>query len=152
MGEEFAEGSFFGAAVCAGVEDEGGIVAKFGEGLAAGSAGHRSRAVEVRDGDGAEADARAMFCNGARDGSLFGATGEAVGAVFDVAAGDDGAIFKQEGRADAKFRIRGIGVLRGGHSEAAEVGALLRGEGFGMRCLRHGESIRVSEAHDSKGR
>ena len=48
--------------------------------------------LEVGDGDEelVDADVRAVLADGGGgDGSLLGAGGEAVGGVFDVAAGDD---------------------------------------------------------------
>lgn len=143
VGEKLAECSFFGRAVFAGIEDEGSVVAELGEGLAAGAAGHGGRRVEVGDGDRAQADFWAVLGDGARDGPLLGATGKAVGAVFDVAAGDDGAVFEQQGRSDAEVRVGRIGVLGGGFGKRAEPGAVFSGDGFDLCCLRHGESFRV---------
>ena len=62
------------------------------DGLAAGSAGLAGGVVEVGDGDGADADLGAVEADGGGDGGLFGADGEAVGGIFDVAAGDDVAV------------------------------------------------------------
>ena len=148
VGEKLAERSFFGRAVLAGIEDEGMVAAELGEGLAAGAAGHRRRHIEVGDGDGAQTDARAVLGDGARDGTLLGATGEAVGAVFDVAAGDDRAVFEQQGRSDAEVRVGRVGVLGGGFGKRAELNALLGGYGFDLCCLRHGESFRVDRWRD----
>ena len=85
-----------------------------------------------------------MHGDGAGDGGLLGAGGEAVGAVFDVAAGDDGAVGEQERGADAEVRVGRVGVLRGGGGEGAEGGFLVRREGFELGGGRHGELPRIS--------
>jgi len=151
VGEESADGGGLVLAAVAGVEDGRAVVAELGEGLAAGAAGHGGCAVEVGDGDGEQADARTVFDDGAGDGGLLGAAGEAVAAVFDVAAGDDGAICKQESGADAEpgvRRVRVLGGREGGRAEreclcfgegAERVGALCRHESFRVRLLRAGK-------------
>jgi hypothetical protein len=120
VGDQGAEGGFAGLAVLAGVEDECFVGAELGEGLAAGAAGHGGGIVEIGDGDGAEADLRAVVGDGARDGGLLGAAGEAEGGVFDVAAGDGFAGFEQEGCADAEVRVGRVGVRGDGGGEVAE--------------------------------
>jgi len=129
FGEEGTEGGLFGGAVFTGVEDEGRVVTEFGEGLAAGSAGHGHGSVEVGDGNGAEADGGSMLGDGSRNGSLLGTKGEAIRTVFDVAAGDDGSAFEEDGGTDAEVRVGGVGVLRGGGGQGKEFRALLDGEG-----------------------
>ena len=113
MGDESAEGGFLQLAVFPGVEDEGGVVAELGEGLAAGSAGHGDGVVEVGYGYGAETDFGAVFGYGAGDGALLCAAGEAVRAVFHVAAGDDGAVFEKQSRSDTEVGVGRIGVVCG---------------------------------------
>ena len=61
--------------------------------------------VEVGDGDGLEADAGTVLGDGACDGALLRTAGEAIRAVFYVAAGDDFAVRKQERGADAEVAI-----------------------------------------------
>ena len=61
--------------------------------------------VQVGDGDRAKTNSRPVFSDGSCDGALFGATGQPVGTVFDVAAGDDGAIGKQQRRAYAEVAV-----------------------------------------------
>ena len=129
FGEESTQGGFFGCIVLAGVEDEGRVVTEFGEGLAAGSAGHGHGSVEVGDGNGAEADGGAVLGDGSRNGSLLGTRGEAIGTVFDVAAGDDGSAFEENGGTDAEVRVGGVGMLCGDGRQGEELRALLRGEG-----------------------
>lgn len=110
------------------------------DGLTAGSAGLTCGGVEVGDGDGADTDVRAVQVDGGGDGGLFGADGEAVGGVFDVAAGDDGVVGEQESGADAEVTVGGVGVMGGCGSAVLEGGDLLRGEGLEVRAGRHGVS------------
>ena len=94
------------------------------DGLAAGPAGLAGGVVEVGDGDGADADFGAVEADGGGDGGLFGADGEAVGGVFDVAAGDDVAVGEKECRADAEVAVGGVGVVCGGVGALLKVGGL----------------------------
>lgn len=54
-----------------------------------------------------------MEAYGCGDGGLFGASGEAIGGVFNVAAYDDGAVFEEDCCAHAEVTVRGVGVLGG---------------------------------------
>ena len=54
------------------------------------------------------------------DGGLFGAAGEPVGGIFDVAAGDDSAVGEQERGADAEVAVRCVGVCGGGLREISQ--------------------------------
>ena len=81
-------GGFVGSAI-ARIEDQHIIVAELAERLAAGSAWHGGGAIEIGDRYGAETDTGSSLRDSASDGGLFSATGEPVGAVFDVAAGND---------------------------------------------------------------
>jgi len=92
VGQKFAESGFLGCSLFAGIKDERRIVTELGESLAAGSAGHGSCLVEIGDGYGAQADSGAVLGDSASDGSLLCAAGEAIGAVLDVASGDDFAV------------------------------------------------------------
>jgi hypothetical protein len=102
-------------------EDDGAGSTEFEDGLAASTAGLAGSVVEVGDGDGADADAGAVEAYGCSDGGLLGAGGEAVGGVFNVAAGDDGAVFEQDGCAYAEVTVRSIGVLGGSGSLLLEL-------------------------------
>ena len=62
-----------------------------------------------------------MEGDGGGDGGLLGAGGEAVGGVFDVAAGDDGAVCEEEGGADAEVAVGGVGVVGDGDGALLEV-------------------------------
>ncbi len=62
------------------------------DGLTACSAGLACGVVEVGDGDDSNANLWAVEADGGSDGSLFCADGEAIGGVFNVAAGDDVAV------------------------------------------------------------
>ena len=75
-----------------------------------------------------------MEADGGGDGGLFGADGEAVGGVFDVAAGDDSAVGKQDSGADAEVAVGRVGVVGDGD------GALLQVCGLGGRAALGGES------------
>ena len=78
--------------------------------MAAGSAGLAGCLVEVGDCNCGDANARAILRHGGGDGVLFGAGGEAVGSVFDVAAGDDGTVRKQDSGADAETAVGRVRV------------------------------------------
>ena len=121
-----------------GEEDGGFWVGELGDGLAAGSAGLAGFVFEIEDEDGAEADARAIGGDGAGDRGLFGAGGEAIGGVFDVAAGEDVGIgaFEEEGGSDVEPGIGSVGVMGG-----------LRGEGTEGRDLVGGEAAEVRTGH-----
>jgi hypothetical protein len=75
--------------------------------------------------------------DGGGDGGLLGAGGEAVGGVFDVAAGDDVAVLEEEGGADAEVAVGGVGVA--GYRECAlvEVFDLCGGDADVWFGLRH---------------
>jgi hypothetical protein len=100
-------------AVLFGKEDNGIRGAEFEDGLAAGPAGLAGCVVEVGDGDGPYANGRAMDGDGGDDCGLLGASGEAVGAVFDVAASDRGPIIEKNGGSDTEVAVGSIGVLGG---------------------------------------
>lgn len=143
-GEEFGYGGLGEGAVFGGEEDDGVGGAELVDGLAAGSAGLAGRGVEVGDGDGADAEDGTVEADGGGDGGLFGADGEAVGGVFDVAAGDDGVggVVEQEGCADAEAAVGGVGVVGGFGGALLEVGDKGLGErgvgeAAGGVCWRH---------------
>lgn len=78
-----------------------------------------------------------MEGDGGGDGGLLGAGGEAVGGVFDVAAGDDAAVLEEEGGADAEVAVRRVSVLRYGEGALVEVFDLCGGDTAGCCGLRH---------------
>jgi hypothetical protein len=108
------------------------------DGLAAGSAGLAGGGVEVDDDDCADADCRAVLGDGGGDGGLFGTGGEAVGGVFDVAAGDDVAVFEEDCGSDAEVAVGSVGVVGGGCGSAVEVVDLVGRERGRCRVLGHG--------------
>ena len=62
-----------------------------------------------------------MKADGGGDGVLLGAGGEAVGGVFDVAAGNDVAVGEEQSGADAEVAVGSVGVVRGGDGALLEV-------------------------------
>ena len=127
-GEKVGDGGLGDGAVGSGEEDDGVGGAELVDGLAAGSAGLAGGGVEVGDGDGADADAGAVEGDGGGDGGLLGAGGEAVGGVFDVAAGDDSTVCEQEGGADAEVAVGGVGVVGDGGGMLLQIGDLCGSE------------------------
>ena len=113
MGQKLAERGFLRLGGLPGVEDDGVVVAKLGQGLATGAAGHRGGTVAVGDGDSAEPERRSVFGDGARDGALLGTAGQAVRGVLHVAAGDEGAVLQQQRRTDAEVAVWSVGVSGG---------------------------------------
>ena len=89
--------------------------------------------VQVGDGDRAKTNSRPVFSDGSCDGALFGATGQPVGTVFDVAAGNDRAIREKQGRADAELAVRGVGMPCSSGCKLAQVGFFLRFQIRGWR-------------------
>ena len=81
------------------------------------------------------------FRHGLEDGVALGAQGQAVGSVFHVTARVDGAIVRQDGRADREMGIRDIGVLHGFPGLAEQHCHVAAGLFFriGLRRLRPGE-------------
>lgn len=152
VGDELAEGGLGGLAALTGVEDESVVGTELSECLAAGTAGHGGGVVEVGDGDGAKADGRAVLGDGAGDGRLLGAAGEAVGGVLNVAAGDDGTAGEQQRGADAEVTVGRVRVLghRGGElAEAIEFG---EGEWGGLVSRRHELTSVAGSARSGKTR
>ena len=142
------DGSIFGRE-----ENDGVGCAEFVDGLAAGSTGLAGGFVEVGDGDGADTDFRSVEADGAGDGGLFCANGEAVGGVFDIAAGDDSTVDEQGSGADAEVAVGGVGVMSDGDGALLQVGSHNgiedRGELGGLVVARRHD---VSEAIDCKKR
>ena len=122
------------------------------DGLAAGSAGLAGGVVEVGDGDGTDADFRAVEADRGGDGGLFGADGETVGGVFYVAASDDSTVGEQDGSADAEVAVGGVGVMGDGDGALLQVCGLPGVEGIrtvGSIVLQRHD---VSEAIGRRGR
>ena len=119
--EEFGDSGFRGGASVSGEEDDGLGRAEFLNGLAAGPAGLAGGVVEVGDGDGTDPDLWAEETDRSGDGRLFGADGEPVGGVFDVAAGDDSTVCEQDGGADAEAAVGGVGVMGDGDGSLLEI-------------------------------
>ena len=126
-----------GRAVFGGEEDDCVDGAELVDGLAAGSAGLAGGVVEVGDGYGVDADGGAVLSDGGCDGGLLGAGGEAVGGVFYVAAGDDGAVVKKDGGTHAKVAIGCVGVVGDSTGLLLEVSDLRWCEVAGMVFGRH---------------
>ena len=123
-GQQFRDGGLGDGAFFAGEEDEGVGCAEFVDGLAAGPAGLAGGVVEVGDSDGADTDVRAVETDGGGDGGLFGADGEAVGGVLDVAAGDDSTVGEQNGCADPEVAVGCVGVVGDGDGALLQVCSL----------------------------
>jgi len=69
------------------------------------------RVIQIGDGDGSDANFGAVEADGGGYRCLFGADGEAVGGVFNVAAGDNVSVGEKYGGADAEAAVRGVGVV-----------------------------------------
>ena len=106
--------------------------------LATCPAGLRGGVVEVDDDDGADADSGAAQGDGGSDGGLLGAGGEAIGCILDIAAGNDGTIFKKKSCANPEVAVGGICVLCGSRGAGAEIFYLRWGESRMCLVLRHG--------------
>ncbi len=68
--------------------------------------------------------------NGREDGGTLGAVCEAVGGIFDIAAGEDFARGGEERRSDLKFGVRGVGTLADFTRGLDEFLTLIRSHGF----------------------
>ena len=120
-GEQGGDGGLGDGAFFAGEKDEGVGRAELVDGLAAGAAGLAGGVVEVGDGDGADAHLGAAEADGGGDGGLLGADGEPVGGVFDVAAGDDSPVRKQDSSTDAEVAVGRVGVVGDGDGALLQV-------------------------------
>lgn len=97
-----------------GKEDTAGGRGELRDGLTAGSAGLACNGgVFIGDGNGNDADAWAALNDGACDGGLLCAGGEAVAGVFDVAAGDDVSVVQQKRCANVEVAVGCVGVFCG---------------------------------------
>ena len=126
-----------GGAVFGGEEDDGVRGAELVDGLAAGSAGLAGGVVEVGDGYGADADGGAVLSNCGGDGGLLGTGREAVGGVFYIAAGDDGAVAEEDGGTYAEVAVGGVSVVCDGGGLLLEVSDLCWREVAGIVFRRH---------------
>ena len=118
-GKDFAEGQG-GWAVLGGEGDDGVRSDEFAHDLTASSAGRTGHAGAIGDSNGGNFGSGAALADGAKEGIAFGAAGEAVGDVFDIAARDDGAVVEEEGGADVEAGIRRVGVAGSILSRLAE--------------------------------
>ncbi len=140
--EQVGQGACFGAA-WAGKEDAAVRGGKFCDGLAAGSARLAGGLVEVVNSYGTDPDPRAVLGYRRGDCTLLGAGGQAIGGVFDVAAGDDFTRLEQDGRTHEKFAVGCISVgsdlfsLLSKHEELNS----------GMRNI-HGHEVEVTRVSD----
>src|ERR1039458_9880135 len=119
-------------AVRGGIEHRRLRIGKLQDGLAAGSARHRGRAVQVYDGDGATANGPPVHRTRRGNRRLLGAAGQPVRGVLHVGAGDDRAFLtivrvQQNRRPHAEAAVRRVGVLR------SLGGALVQRGDFGGR-------------------
>jgi hypothetical protein len=131
-GEQRGDGGLGDGASFSGEEDDGIGSAELMDGLAAGSAGLTGGLVEVGYGDRADADLWAVETDGGGDGGLFGADSEAVGGVFDVAAGDDSTVREQDSGSDAEVAVGRVGVARDGDGALLQVCGLRGRERVGI--------------------
>jgi hypothetical protein len=145
-GEQVSDAGLRNGPCFAGEEDDGVGRAEFVDGLAAGAAGLAGGVVEVRDSDGADTDFGAVEADSGGDGGLFGADGEAVGGVFDVAADDDSTVGEQDGCANAEVTVGGVGVMGDGDGALLQVRALGRAERGGWAGWAMARRHDVSEA------
>jgi hypothetical protein len=83
--------------------------AELAENLPAGAAGR----VAAAGGDGYGDDLFVTRGNGAADGDALGADRQAVGGVFNIAAGEDFAASGEDRGADLEFGVGGVGVEAG---------------------------------------
>ena len=84
------------------------VRAEFGDDLAAGPAGRTRNIMIIDHSHSANLHiASSQFGNGGKDRRAFGAVGQAVGGVFDVASGKDLAIFQQNGCAHFEIGVGG---------------------------------------------
>jgi len=107
------------------------------DGLTTASARLAGCVIEVGNGDGADADCRAVEADGGGDGGLLGAGGEAIGGIFYIAAGDDAAVVEEDGGAYAKVAVGSVSVVRNGDRLLLKVSDLRWREVAGMFFGRH---------------
>jgi hypothetical protein len=102
-------------------EDYGHVAAEFPDDLAAGAAGRRERVRIGDDSDSVEFMRAFALGESLENGDAFGAEGQAVAGVFDVAAGEDASGFGSHGSTDAKMGERRVGVVAGGSGSGDEL-------------------------------
>jgi hypothetical protein len=110
FGEEVAHLDDFGFALEIG-QDNGDVAAEFPDELAAGAAGWSQGVGVGNHRDGIEA--ALTFAERFEDGDAFGANGQAVGGVFDVATAEDAPRSGAESGTDTEIGKRSMGVLAG---------------------------------------
>jgi hypothetical protein len=108
-GQQFPEGASFNAAFTTEVNLSIGS-GELAKNLPACAAGRTGLSIQICNRNGYNRAICTSFANGAKERIAFGAAGEAVGHVLNIAAGDNGAVIKKQGRTDAKFGVRRIRV------------------------------------------
>ena len=106
-------------------EQDWQVLGEFGEDLAAGTAGRSGSG----GGDCEKLEVLVAGGDGGKEGGAFGADGEAVGGVFDVAAGEYLAVGGEEGGADEEIGVFGVGALAGVEGGLDQGGANVGGHG-----------------------
>src|SRR5437899_13010015 len=89
--------------------DHAKVTAEFPDQLAAGAAGWGQSVGVSHHGNSVEA--ALAFADGFENGDAFGAHGEAVGRILDVAAAKNPSGRSAQGGANAKIRVRRVGVF-----------------------------------------
>ena len=127
-GKDFGKGTLFETVVARKRDDCVGR-GEFGEDLAAGSTGRTGGGVEICNRDGDDFVGWTTLGDGAEECGALGADRQAVGDVFDVAAGRDESIVEEQGCADAEAGVGCIGVFGGFPSGRLELFSGVAGEG-----------------------
>src|SRR6266481_867302 len=108
FGKEFAHLDDFRLALEIG-HDHRNVPAKFPDQLAAGAAGWGQSVGVSHHGNSVEA--ALAFADGFENGDAFGAHGEAVGRILDIAAAKNSSGSGAQRGAHAKIRVRGMRVF-----------------------------------------
>src|ERR1700730_1398046 len=90
-------------------KDDGNIAAEFPDELAAGAAGSTESFGVRYDGDGIEA--ALAFADSLENSDTFGANGQAIRCIFDIAAAEDSSGGRAKSGAYPKIRIGRMGIL-----------------------------------------
>ena len=97
-------------AFCAWEKDDG-FGTELVNDLAARAAGRARYSAVIHYCNGANVQLWTVGRDGGKDRRTLGAIGHSVGGVFDVAAGDDSTVRKQDSGADAEVAVRSVGVM-----------------------------------------
>jgi len=155
-GKKISERYLGDRAVAVGIEDPGLGEAELKNSLTAGAARHARSAVEVDDGNGADADVGAIEADSGCDGCLFGAGGQTEAGVFDVGAGDDDRLglaggLEQQSRAHAKVAVGRVRVVGGLGGALMEIVDLRETKAAGVRIGHVGEDSRDGRWGQAEG-